>query len=210
VCGGRTEGGAKHHPAGVPESQIVEVNGIAVTSLARTGIDIAREHGIEDGVTACDQVLGRGVPIAELQSVLTQMWSWPNVTKARAAVAWADPGADNMGESLARMLVVELGFGAPATQVWIEDEGRRVRVDMLLEGHVIEFDGQIKYAGEFGSGTPALWQEKQREDWLRSLGFGVSRIIWSDMFGTARTETLRRLRREYLATQERRFARRVS
>jgi hypothetical protein len=210
VLGGRTESGVKHHPAAVPDHQLVMVRGLPVTGLARTAVDTAREYGIEDGVIVCDAVLRRGVPRSALYDVLTQMWSWPHVTRARAAVRLADPGAENLAESLARMLVTELGFGTPSTQVWIEDGGRRVRVDMLLNGHIFEFDGRVKYTGEFGAGADVLWQEKQREDWLRSLGFGISRIVWSDLFGPGRRAALQRLAREYLATQARRGARGAS
>lgn len=212
VRGGRTEGGVKHHPAAVPDDQIVVIGNLCVTSLERTGIDIAREHGTEDGVVACDQVLARGGRRATMERVLEQMWSWPHVTSARMAVALADAGAENIAETLGRMLVNELGFGAPATQVWIEDGGRRARVDMLLNGHVFEFDGRRKYVGRARGGYAddverVLWEEKLREDWLRSLGYGISRIVWSDLFGVARRAALERLRREYLATMARRFAR---
>ena len=178
------------------------------TSLERTAVDIAREHGLEDGVVACDQVLRRGGSRVAMLGVLKQMWSWPYVTTARAAVALADPGAENMGESLARMLVIELGYGEPLTQVWIEDGGRRARVDLLLEGHVFEFDGRQKYLGVAHGGFTddvgdVVWQEKQREDWLRSLGLGVSRIVWGDLFGTSRRAARQRLSREYLATRAR-------
>ncbi len=216
VLGGRTEGGVKHHPAGIPDGQVLEVGGMPVTSAARTAVDIAREYGKEDGVVACDQVLRAGGSRDELERVLAQMRYWPNVTRARAAVALADDGAENIGESLARMLVVELGFGRPATQVWIEDGGRRARVDLLLHGHVFEFDGRQKYVGReqggLAQGAPehVLWQEKQREDWLRSLGFGVSRIVWLDLFGAARREAVTRLGREYLATQDRQGRQRAS
>jgi hypothetical protein len=197
----------KHHPAAVPENEQLVVGGLGVTSLARTAVDIAREYGIEDGVVACDQALRRGVPRSGLYDVLARMRSWPNVTLGRAAVRLADPGAENLAESLARMLVIELGFGTPSTQVWIEDGGRRVRVDLILNGHIFEFDGKVKYTGEFGAGPEVLWREKEREDWLRSLGFGISRIVWSDLFGPARRAALKRLAREYLATQARRGAR---
>lgn len=206
VLGGRTEGGVKHHPAEVPDHQIVRLGDLSATSLERTAVDIAREHGLEDGVIACDQVLRRGGSRAVMLGVLKQMWSWPYVTTARAAVALADPGAENMGESLARMLVNEMGYGEPRTQVWIEDAGRRARVDMLLNGHVFEFDGRQKYLRVTQGGFTddvgdVVWQEKRREDWLRSLGLGVSRIVWSDLFGTARRAAVGRLSREYLATR---------
>jgi hypothetical protein len=206
VQGGRTEGGVKHHPAYVPPGQIEVVQGLRVTSCERAAVDIAREHGLEDGVIACDEVLRRGGSRAQLSRVLEQMWSWPYVTTAREAVALADPGAENMAESLGRLLVRELGFGVPATQVWIEDGRRRARVDMLLHGHIFEVDGRVKFIGADRGGlaedpVDALWREKKREDWLRSLGFGISRIIWDDFLGTARRAALARLTREYLATR---------
>jgi hypothetical protein len=215
VRGGRTEGGVKHHPAWVPEDQIVRIGDLTVTSLERTGVDIAREHGVEDGVVACDQVLNRGGKRSAMHAVLTQMWSWPYVTQARAAVELADGGAENIAESLARMLVVELGYGAPVTQVWIEEGGRRARVDMMLNGHIFEFDGRQKYVGTARGGLAedverVLWEEKQREDWLRSLGYGISRIVWADLFGPARRVALQRLAREYVATMSRRVARPAS
>ena len=208
VRGGRTEGGVKHHPADVPPLQVVTVHGLEATSLARTAVDIAREHGTEDGVLAMDQVLARGVRRGAVRQVLEAMAYWPHVTCARAALDLADAGAANLAESLARLLVVELGFGRPQTQVWIEDGGRRACVDLLLDGHAFEFDGRRKYVGDARGGhapeevEESLWQEKQREDWLRSLGLGISRIVWADMFGLRRRETLVRLRREFLATQQ--------
>lgn len=215
VLGGRTEGGVKHHPAAVPERQVVMVKGLHVTSLERTAVDMAREYGLEDGTIVCDQVLRRGRPRTALEEVLVQMRSWPHVTTARTVVGLADAGAENLAESLARLLVTELGYGRPETQVWIEDGGRRARVDMLLMGHVFEFDGKLKFLGRDAGGVATvpvedvLWQEKQREDWLRSLGFGVSRLVWADLFGVRRREALRRMDRELLATLSRRTAGRV-
>ena len=53
------------------------------------------------------------------------------------------------------------------------------RVDFLVGGHVIvEFDGAVKY--KTGDGA-VLFQEKQREDRLRELGFEVVRVIWSEL-----------------------------
>ena len=207
VRGGRTEGGVKHHPADVPPAQVLVVGGLEATTLARTAVDVAREHGTEDGVVAMDQVLRRGVVKAEIGRVLEQMRCWPNVTLARAALDLADPGAANPGESLARMLVVELGFGRPRTQVWIEDDHAQACVDMLLERHVVEFDGRWKFVGRDRGGfapeqvEDALWAEKRREDWLRSLGFGISRLVWADLFGARRVVALERLRREVRVTQ---------
>ena len=60
VTGSRTEGGVKHHRAGYAERDLTVVDGLVTTGLARTGVDIGREHGFVDGVVACDAALRLG------------------------------------------------------------------------------------------------------------------------------------------------------
>jgi hypothetical protein len=118
-----------------------------------------------------DAVLRSGVPRSELDRVVAGMRCWPGVTRAREAVAAADGGAQNIGESLARLLVLELGFGRPLTQVRFARGGRVAYVDLLLGNHVFEFDGKVKYVGRERGGVAdrppehVLWEEKSREDW---------------------------------------------
>lgn len=50
---------------------------------------------------------------------------------------------------------------------------------MITDEHgIVEFDGKVKYRGDDGT---ALFDEKRREDRLRSLGYIVVRIIWADL-----------------------------
>ena len=44
-----------------------------------------------------------------------------------------------------------------------------------------EFDGLVKYSGQFGANTnEVLVAEKRREDAIRSYGWQVARWIWAD------------------------------
>jgi hypothetical protein len=106
VHGSRTEGGVNHHLAGLGPADVVELGGYRVTSLARTAVDVAREHGFADGVVAADAALRAGAPREEMQVVLRRMRWWPHVTRAREAVRVADAGAANTGESLMRVLIL--------------------------------------------------------------------------------------------------------
>jgi hypothetical protein len=209
VNGGRSEGGVKHHLSRLLADDVVEVSGVPVTSSARAAVDIGREFGFEDGVVAMDAVLRSGVPRSELDRVVAGMRCWPGVTRAREAVAAADGGAQNIGESLARLLVLELGFGRPLTQVRFARGGRVAYVDLLLGNHVFEFDGKVKYVGRERGGVAdrppehVLWEEKSREDWLRGFGKGVSRIVWDDLFGERRAQARVRLTAAYLDSAQR-------
>lgn len=208
VTGSRTEGGVKHHRAGYAERDLTVVDGLVTTGLARTGVDIGREHGFVDGVVACDAALRLGATPAQLERALEAMTCWPHVTEARSAVRVADGGAQTVGESLLRVMVLELDIGRPETQYRVVEGTRWADADLRVGRHLFEFDGRIKYLDRVHGGvadrpvSQVLWEEKRREDWLRRAGggYGVSRVVWEEMFGARRRETLRRLFAEYQQT----------
>ncbi len=48
-----------------------------------------------------------------------------------------------------------------------------------------EFDGKRKYQRDLREGEDpgeVVFREKQREDWLRRLGWTVCRFVWADLF----------------------------
>jgi hypothetical protein len=203
VWGSRTEHGVKHHLSRLTPSPVVTGGGVAVTGLARTALDLGREHGFETGVTACDAAMRRGVTKAEFARELGTMTCWPNITGARAAVEHADPGADSVGESLARLLVTEvalrLGLGRPRTQFPVQLRSGVRWCDLVVGCHVVEFDGRVKYLRATAGGVAdrpvedVLWDEKSRQTEICGLGLGMSRLVWDDLRGAGREHALRRI-----------------
>ena len=209
VGGSRTEHGTKHHLArlfpGLAESGV-----LPVTGLARTACDLAREHGFAMGVGACDHVMRRGVPRTELWAVAEEMRYWRGVTSVRNAVEFADPGAENLAESLGRILVDELGHGRPETQFAVRIEGGGVAwCDLRVGCHIFEIDGKVKLTRREDGGvadrdlTEILWDEKKRQRLVCAEGLGMSRIFWEDYFGAARDRAKARLQAEYAVTRAR-------
>ena len=202
VGGGRTRFGVKHHLS-YAMPPIVEINGLHVTGLARVALDLGREHGFESGVVACDGALRRGVTTQELDAELEGMWCWPGITRSREAVIHTDRGAESVGESLARLLVYELGLGPPETQFAIRLPTGTAWCDLRIGCHVFEFDGRVKYRRVDDGGVATrppeevVWDEKKRERMICAEGLGMSRIIWEDLWGAARGRALDRLRMEY-------------
>ena len=123
---------------------------------------------------------------------LLLMTRWPYVRQARAALAFSDPRAESPGESLARILISELGIGEVDLQFPLPVAGRTAFADLRVGCHVFEFDGRQKYrtAEHGGLATRELedvvWAEKLREIEIRELGLGVSRIVWADLWGERR------------------------
>lgn len=206
-----TDYGVKHHLARFADEQVVHVDDLPVLGLARTAVDIAREHGTPYGEVACDSAMRRGVGRAELEEAAEVMRSWPHVNRARAAIDFARPGTGSAAETLGRLLVKELGIDAPLEVQFPvrRPSGRVAWLDIVLGCHDFEVDGKGKYTpvelGGFADRPPeeVLWDEKRRERDLHRLGVGTSRVFFEDYWGDRRIASLRRMREEYHETAAR-------
>lgn len=170
---GRRRGPAHVYGAGLRPDECVTWFGVAVTSVARTLVDLAR-HGRWDGIMAADAALREQlVTRHDIDEALAGAVGWPGVRQARALLALADPNAESPLESLTRLRLHDDGFPVPELQYWIGHD----RVDMLFgeQRLVLEIDGLEKYRGN------ALTLEKQREVRLRRKGYRVERVTWEDV-----------------------------
>ena len=187
-------------------AQRLVVDGLPVLDLARTAVDIAREHPLPHGVVAIDAARQLGVSLAELWSAIDAMYRWPGITTARLAVESSDGGAESVGETLARMMLDELGIGPVQTQFELRDATRHARCDLRVGRHLVEFDGRTKYLRIENGGVAVVdpdrvvWEEKQRQDWLLGYRLGMSRLVWADFWGDRRRVAMARLAREYEQT----------
>ena len=172
------------HTARLEDDDVVEVDGIAVTSVARTVVDVARTLPFEQAVVIVDHALHRHlVTRPHLERVLDSSPRARGTSKARRAVAFAHPGAESPGESRSRVAMHRLGVDPPTPQWRVVDSGARViaRVDFGWPEHGVvgEFDGLIKYSR--GRGVEAVVAEKLREDAVRDTSLRVVRWIWPEL-----------------------------
>ena len=186
--GARVESGVAHHSATLPAEHLDKIDGIPVTSLARTLVDHARTTRFEPAVVTADAGLRTGrLERRDLLDMRRWQQDWPGARNAGGVVSFADGRSESVGESRGRVRIDEAGLPQPELQVEItEEDGRFVaRVDYLFRAQrtIGEFDGRLKYRLASAGGNPedALWREKLREDRLRSLGYAVVRITWADL-----------------------------
>ncbi|MBV9830653.1 MAG: hypothetical protein JOZ82_03595, partial [Marmoricola sp.] len=182
---------------------------IIATSPARTGLDLAREHGFRTGVGALDHVLRRGTTRAAIARELEVMWSWPGVRQARRALAFADPRAESLAESLGRCLLAEAGFVGVDLQWPIAVGGTAYWVDLRIGCHLVEIDGLLKYVPPEQGGIAerstrdVLREERRRQAEICARGLGMSRLGWDDFFGRARDAAVKRVIAEEAVTRAR-------
>ena len=134
------------HAAPLTDGDITAIDGVPVTSLARTVLDLCRTLPIEQAVAAGDRALVLGLVRAVLEELLAQMTRWPGTRQVRRAVALFDPRSESAGESVSRVGLHEDGLPMPDPQQDIFDEDGQfvARVDFCWRKQrtIGEFDGK--------------------------------------------------------------------
>ena len=169
---------------GLPRGHLTEVDGVPVTTAARTAVDLARWTSFRSGVVIADSALRNGVRREDIDRVARDCARWPGIRKARQIVDFADARAANPLESISRVMFLEHGLPAPEPQVVVlrDSHGDPVYiVDFLWEelGVVGEADGLLKYDDPDGV---SLRQEKLRQEALEDMGYVVVRWTWEDVW----------------------------
>jgi hypothetical protein len=184
--GGHFETGVRRTSVGFLTATRSVVDGIPVTSLARTALDVARRSTFVDAVGSVDWALWRknrtAISAQDLYGELEQFTECRGWRRMQRVIEFASPLSDSFGESEARAVIHLLGFERPEEQVEFRDAEGLIEPDFFWRSKRLacEFDGKQKYTrNEFTNGDPGevVWREKKREDRLRRLDVGVQRIL---------------------------------
>ncbi len=174
------------HPGYLDASEVVVVDGVAVTSPARTAADVAcGASDFAQALAVMDSALRNGVTADDIAEILDGTRAGVGI--ARRALAFADAGSENPGESWGRAQMICAGLPVPRLQQEFHGaDGRFVaRCDYTWCGRLVgEFDGMVKYQKYVRTGeTPfdVVRREKAREDALRKLDVMVIRWVWDDL-----------------------------
>lgn len=134
----------------------------------------------------------RRVTRDELCLALEVIGRRPGIERVRAALPRCDARHESPGETVAAWVLHHLGYGTvpqfvvPGTEPFTPG-GQGYRADLGIIGSkvLVEFDGRSKYAS-----AQDLWDEKRREDRIRSLGWEVVRLTWADLQQPERVRAL--------------------
>ncbi|MDJ0337697.1 hypothetical protein [Cryobacterium sp. PH31-O1] len=194
ASGGRSRPGVVRHTAG-PPPLVVERDGLRVTTVADTAVEMARVLPFADAVAMMDRAIHiprRGVSLTtreDLDRSLAAL-AGPVRLKGRGgalrAAEFACTQSGSGGESISRANIHLLGFEAPELQVRFDDAAGFIAfVDFFWRSisKVGEFDGLGKYLKEeYTRGlttAQVVMAEKDREDRVRALGPTFARWDWT-------------------------------
>lgn len=193
----RTAPVRRHHD-GLDEADVVSRDGVAVTSLHRTVLDVLRLLPAETAIACADQAMralalvGRRYDVDRAErwraAMRTRLGAVPGargIRRARPILEAADGRAESPTESVGRLQLIRLGYDDLVMQPEVVVAGgKRYRSDLGVPSlrAYVEFDGRTKYTdAAFRSGRTAdevLFDEKRREDELRAAtGWRLIRVL---------------------------------
>ncbi|MDI2098532.1 hypothetical protein [Ruicaihuangia caeni] len=190
---GRSRNGVVEHVAPISELDITTIDGLRLTSLPRTLVDMAAVLPLAAGVAMADSALfvGRGearCTAGEVLEALARRGPMRAHRRVARMIELARTCAESPLESASRVVIIECGFPLPDLQrEFCDGAGLIGRPDFAWPQHrlVGEADGELKYLDERYRGGRSVEQvvldEKYREDRLRALGFRVVRWGWRDV-----------------------------
>ncbi len=109
--GGRTRRLTQVHGGELPNTDVTDVGGVRVTTIARTVVDLGRTVPLVQAVAAGDAALSR-VSRTEIEQVLVRQAGRTGIARARRAVAFLDLRSESAGESYSRVVLTSAGRSA--------------------------------------------------------------------------------------------------
>jgi hypothetical protein len=166
--------------ATVGDAERADVDGLAVASLARTVVDLAREEPLRNGLIAADGALRRGLDQGELVALAKSRVGWPGGLNALKVARLANGLHETPLESLSWAACITLGLPAPEPQVQVyAGSVLLARVDGIWKdcNTIGQADGLFKYSDRQG-----VLKDKKQDEALEDVGFEVVRWGWDEAF----------------------------
>ena len=203
--GGRSKPGIVKHAIGLDARSITRKDGLLVTTVARTVIDLATTLDLRGALAAADHALAidprnRVPPLitrAELLEEWERMLPFRGSVRARAVIDFATSLSGSVNETDSRVTIALIGFPEPILQQRFIVDDREFFTDFfwLAQSGVGEADGRSKYFDELlrGGRSPeqVVYDEKLREDGIRRQVNGFAR--WDSTTGRSQSRLRARL-----------------
>lgn len=187
--GQRHAAGRRVHSSPLAPDFCTTIEGVFVTTVARTVVDLLKTESLEVSVSAADAALRLKLCTrGDLHTAMAALKFHPGAPRARRALELVDGRAESPGETRARLVLAAGPLPPTELQISIYDDlGRflgRADGGYVERGVFWEYDGLGKYETLLKRGqTPldAVLREKKRESSITELGATIVRIDKEDL-----------------------------
>lgn len=150
------------------------VQGMPVTSPARTAFDLGRRLAVDDGVQRIDALMNAtGVKVDDVEGVISRHPGVRGLRRLRETLALVDGGAESPYESMTRLLLVRAGFPPLETQIEVFDQYGCLfaRIDMGWREYLVGVDFEGAHH----------WSDPKQRSWDIDRYAGLPDLGWHDV-----------------------------
>lgn len=180
------------HRLALATEEVLMLDGVRLTSPARTWLDLAACLSLNELVAAGDYLVCRHgsdfpVPrtaICSIDALAATMARHPGmrgVRNARAALSLVRVGADSPPETMMRLALVEAGLPEPETNVVVKDEYGQAA--LWPDGAYRQYRFSLQYDGNHHNGLDQYQSDIRRLETTKRLGWEEIRISRDDLRG---------------------------
>ncbi|OBH09150.1 DUF559 domain-containing protein [Mycobacterium sp. E1747] len=172
--------GLRIHSDRLQDDEFALIDGVPVTTPARTAMDLGCWHPMNDAVALLDDLLrATNCKVTEVELLAERYGGRRGIRSARNALDLADAGAQSPKETWLRLLLIQAGLPRPQTQIPVSDEFGDLTyyLDMGWEHLKVaaEYDGEQHRRDRW----QYTWDIRRRET-LERLGWSVIRVVAGD------------------------------
>ncbi|POH72790.1 hypothetical protein [Arthrobacter glacialis] len=180
------------HRLALADGEIWELDGVRLTSPARTWLDLAACLSLKDLVAAGDFLVcshGPDFPVpreamcrvAELVQVVARHHGGRGLRNARLALELIRVGADSPPETLMRLALVDAGLPEPELNVVVRDPAGRPLI--WPDGAYRQYRISLQYDGGHHNTPDQYLRDIRRLETSRALGWEEIRVSLDDLRG---------------------------
>ncbi|HEX7323362.1 MAG TPA: hypothetical protein VF299_10645 [Mycobacterium sp.] len=156
-----------------------EIDGLPLTTAARTAFDIGRRLPLNQGVQRLDALMNAtDVKVTDVEAVVAGHPGVRGLRQLQQTLDFVDAGAESPYESLTRLLLVQAGFPRLQTQIPIYDEYGNMfaRIDMGWPDFLVGVDFEGAHH----------WTDPKQREWDVERSALIAEQGWLDIRLTSR------------------------
>ncbi|MFT4147354.1 MAG: hypothetical protein QM632_00955 [Micrococcaceae bacterium] len=159
-------------------------DGVLITTIEDTILDCAQSLPFHEALVIADSALRKQLTT---QDKLYTAFSLLSMRRNKNGMADVLENCTNIsgsaGETLCRVALAKAGLKHPVLQQCFDTKSGTFYTDFYFPDKklIVEFDGDIKYSGAYGTPLDTIKQEKLRAEALADLGLRIVRFNWHEI-----------------------------
>ena len=167
----------------IDDDEIQLIDGMRVTTPARTAVDLACRYPVDTAVAAID-ALARAtrLKVPDIESAAGRHPGRHGLERARRAIELVDPGTESPRETWLRLLIIRAGYPPPETQIPVYDEYGALICEVDMGWRELKI--AVQYEGAHHRGPEQFAKDIRITREMTEAGWIVIRVTARDTEGT--------------------------